>query len=288
MNGISVVVPCHNEERSIKEVLTSISDVCQKLKIPFEIVVVNDGSTDHTADLLREFEDQLTILRRSVCLGYGASIKTGVLKANYDNILIIDADGTYQADDIPKLVATFLNGRFDMVVGARIKSQKNIPWLRKPAKWFINSLANYLSGRKIPDLNSGLRIMKKEIFIKFISMLPDGFSLTTTITLAMLTNNYAVEYLPIEYRKRIGKSKIRPLQDTSNFVLLVLRTVMYFNPLKIFLQMSLLMFFAGFILLGLRLFFGKMLISTTITIFVGAFTVLSLGLLADLIVKRIR
>ena len=118
-----------------------------------------------------------------------------------------------------------------MVVGARLGAQAKIPLIRKPAKWFITRLASYLANFNIPDLNSGLRLMKKEIVQRFINILPAGFSFTTTITLAMLTNDYVVSYIAIDYHTRTGKSKIKPIRDTVKFIQLIVRTVMYFNPL---------------------------------------------------------
>jgi hypothetical protein len=136
-----------------------------------------------------------------------------------------------------------------MLVGARIGDSVNIPLIRRPPKWVINQLANYMVGTKIPDLNSGMRIMKKEIIERFFNILPEGFSFTSTITIAMLSNGYQVKYVPIDYHQRKGKSKIRPFNDTLNFVRLIVRTVMFFDPLKVFLPISLPFLIGGLSLL---------------------------------------
>jgi len=160
---------------------------------------------------------------------------------------------------------------------------------RRPAKWMLNKLANYLTGTKIPDLNSGLRVMKKDIVMNYVHLLPDGFSFTTTITLAMLTNNYRVEFVPIEYKIRSGKSKIRPIRDTMNFIQLIIRTVLYFDPLKIFLPISAFFFISSIAVLALSyLFTPKIMDITTVILFISGVQILAIGMIADLIDKRNR
>ena len=175
-----------------------------------------------------------------------------------------------------------------MVVGARVGSKVKIPLIRKPAKWFITKLASYLTGTKIPDLNSGLRVMKKEVVEKYIRILPDGFSFTSTITLAMLTNGYSVKYVPIDYFRRYGKSKIKPIQDTLNFIQLIIRTVLYFNPLKVFVPLSLFLVLLAFlVLLGSWVLTGKVMDVTFGVVLMTAVMVMTIGMLADLIDKRL-
>ncbi len=288
MNGISIVVPCHNEEHSIVKTIKDLISVLSRMDLKFEIIVVNDASTDMSAEFLKNFQDPIRVITNEIQLGYGGTLKRGIPQSKYDMVLIIDADGTYPCESIPELFKVTVEGNYDMVVGARTKENAQIPKIRRLGKWVISRLANYLCERRIPDLNSGFRIMKKEIIEKYLHILPNGFSFTTTITLAMITNNYSVSYVPINYHKREGKSKIRPIKDTLNFILLIIRTIMYFYPLKIFLPMSLLMFLVGLSLLVVRIFVARILISTTIISLVAGFTILSLGLLADLIDKRMK
>ena len=224
----SIIIPCFNEENSILETIKEL----QALDLNCEIVLVDDGSNDNTYEIIRNIAG-IKLVRHEENRGYGAAIKTGIKSAQYEIVTITDADGTYPNERIPELVKIFEEGNFDMVVGARTGKNVKIPLIRKPAKWFINKLANYLAGTKIPDLNSGLRVMKKEVLERFIRILPDGFSFTSTITLSMLTNGYSVKYVPIDYFKREGKSKIKPIQDTLNFIQLIIRIVLYFDPLKI-------------------------------------------------------
>jgi len=277
----SIIIPTYNEEKGIGEVLENLKTYSKNL----EIIVVDDGSEDDTAAILKKFEF-IKVVHHNNRKGYGAALKTGIRNAKGNIIAISDADGTYPNERIPELIATLLRDKCDMVVGARTGKVK-IPAIRKPAKWFINRLANYLSNTNIPDLNSGMRVMKREAVEKFIHILPDGFSFTTTITLAMLTNNCTVEYVPIDYFSRKGKSKIRPVQDTLNFIQLVIRTVLYFKPLRVFIPLSLfLVLFAFFLLFSSWYVFGKpMDVSFGVTL-IASVMVLSIGMLADLIDKR--
>ena len=175
---------------------------------------------------------------------------------------------------------------YDMVVGARVAGNVKIPLIRKPAKLFINKLANYLAEKKIPDLNSGMRIIKKEIIQQFVKILPNGFSFTVTITLAMLTNDYQIKYIPINYNERKGKSKIRPIHDTLNFIQLIIRTVMYFNPLKIFVPLSFFFVIPGIGFL-IRDILALNLAQSSILLIVTGALILSIGMLADLIHKKL-
>jgi glycosyltransferase involved in cell wall biosynthesis len=282
--NVSIVIPAYNEEKGILGTIDGVVEAIKPLSIEYELIVVNDGSTDKTAKIVEN--KNVNIINHKENKGYGASIKTGIRCSQYENILIIDADGTYPPKHIPDLLELAIN--YDMVVGARVSSNVKIPLVRKPAKWFITKLASYLTGTKIPDLNSGLRVMRKEVVEKYIRILPDGFSFTSTITLAMLTNGYIVKYVPINYFRRQGKSKIKPIQDTLNFIQLIIRTVLYFNPLKVFVPLSLfLVLLAFFVLLGSLLLTGKAMDVTFGVILMTAVMVMVIGMLADLIDKRI-
>ncbi|KPK41819.1 MAG: hypothetical protein AMJ78_04405 [Omnitrophica WOR_2 bacterium SM23_29] len=279
----SIVMPIFNEEKTIADVLNNLLKL---KKDDWEILVIDDGSTDRTFDILNSFSG-IRVIKHPKNRGYGAALKSGIEAASYDYVLMIDADGTYPVEEIPLLMKYAEDA--DMVVGARTGEDVNIPWLRRPAKAILNSLANYLSETKIPDLNSGFRIFKKEIISKFFHILPNGFSFTTTITLTLLVNNYNVIYVPVNYHKRKGKSKFHPIKDTMNFFLLIIRTIMYFNPLKIFLPLSGLLFFIGIgILFYSHFIMGRIMDVTTVLCIVSAIQIAVIGLLADLIDKRLQ
>jgi glycosyltransferase involved in cell wall biosynthesis len=290
-SAYTIVVPVYNEAQSVGEALPAL-DAVLRAHLPddaYEIVAVDDGSQDGSSEILGPLRRELPNLRvitHPENRGYGAALKTGIRHAHYDLILITDADGTYPPEHIPDLIAKMEAG-YDMAVGARTTAEAHIPWVRRPAKWAIRSLASYLSGTPIPDLNSGLRAMRRDVVERFWALLPDGFSFTTTITLAMLSNSYAVAYLPIDYHRRGGRSKIKPVRDTLNFVQLVVRTSMYFNPLKVFLPLS-----GAFVVLGVlvgvlsRALTGRVMDVTSVVLVVTGVQILVTGMLADLIDKR--
>lgn len=284
---LSVVIPAYNEERGIVPVLTELRGILTGAGVDAEIVVVDDGSTDRTAEALERSGLPVRVMRNPRNLGYGASLRRGIAAASGDWVLITDADGTYPAAAIPELLARAVGN--DMVVGARTKAGAAIPLLRRPPKWVLAKLANYLTGTRIPDLNSGLRLMRREALAPFLSLTPDGFSFTTTVTLAMLTSGLAVSFVPIDYKTRVGSSKIRPIRDTLNFLQLIIRTVMYFNPLKVFVPASLVLFALSVgILLYSTLCLGRLLDTTVTILFVGGVQLLAIGMLADLVGKRLK
>lgn len=284
--GVSVVVPSYNEEESVVDTARQLIDALETTDRPYEILFVDDGSTDQTARKLEQSGLDVRVVRNEHNMGYGASIKRGVDESTHPLIAITDADGTYPNERLPDLIEA-MDGA-EMVVGARTGKNVAIPLVRRPAKWAIGQLANYLVGRRIPDLNSGLRVMRRRSFEKLRNMLPDGFSLTTTITLALMCRGYVVRYLEIDYHKRAGKSSIRPIRDTLNFIQLIVRTVMYFRPLKIFAPLGLSFIFASAAVLewGL-LYLDQIPDITTIILFVTGIQILVLGFLADLIDKRV-
>ncbi len=282
MKGFSVIIPAYNEEGGIRGVLEEVERVLQGNAYDFEIIVVDDGSTDRTAKIVRETSARL--LEQPANRGYGASLKLGIKQAAYEWIVIVDADGTYPPEAIPSLLEGAED--CDMAVGARTGQHVAIPPIRRFPKWLLKKLADYLTGMRIPDLNSGLRVFRKEAVEKFLPILPDGFSFTTTITVAFLCNNLSVRYVPIDYFKRSGRSKFRPFSDTLNLLNLIIRTSLYFNPLKIFLPAAGLLLAAGLALLVHRLIAGGGGMVTTVVLLMAGLQFLALGLLADLIDKR--
>jgi polyisoprenyl-phosphate glycosyltransferase len=280
---ISVLIPAYNEEKSITPVLKDLKHVMKSTKLKHEIIVINDCSKDKTAEILSKTKE-VKALHNPYNLGYGASLKRGIKEAKGTHILISDADGTYPIKDIPRLVE--LINKFDMVVGARTGKHVKIPLLRRPAKFFLKHLANFLTSRYIPDLNSGLRVFKKSIALEFFNLFPSGFSFTTTITLACLTNNYTVKYIPINYYKRSGTSTIHPIKDFIGFTALIGRVVTYFKPFRIFSLISFMLFLAAFaVYVYSFMVLGKLMDLTVIVIFLASLQVFLFGLIADLIVK---
>ena len=287
--SLSVLVPAYNEEGSLKETVEALSQQKKHFK-DMEVVVINDGSKDRTGEIARTLP--VTFIEHQVNRGYGAALKSGLARAKHDYIVIADADGTYPLEDIPKLMADAPS--FDMVVGARTGEQVHIPLVRRPAKWMITRLAEYLSQRKIPDLNSGLRVFRKDTALRFLTLYPDGFSFTTTITLAMLTNHYTVKFVPINYHRRVGKSSIHPIRDFTNFTILIIRICAYFKPLNVFVPPAMLMILLGVIKSFMDYFdvlhhgTGGRLGLLAIVLMLTGIQMLFIGLLADLIDKRMQ
>ena len=279
----TIIIPAYNEQGSIGPTLDHIQQVMEGSDIPYQVIVVDDGSTDDTAEIARSKD--VEVIQYSTNQGYGAALKTGIRHARHEIIVITDADGTYPNKEIPRMLE--LTTGYDMVVGARTGGEVHIPLVRRPAKWFINTLANYLARARIPDLNSGLRVFRKNIALRFFPVLPAGFSFTTTITLAMLANGYSVEYIPIDYHRRVGKSKIRPIYDTLNFTLLILRTSIYYAPLRVFIPLSVFLFLLG-VAVGLYSFFalGRLMDVSTILLILASLQIATTGLLADMVDKR--
>lgn len=281
--AVSVVIPVYNEEDGVNQTLDELHHVLQQTPYRYEIVVVDDGSSDRTADILSTRMD-IQLLQHRRNRGYGAALKTGIAHAKHPLIAITDADGTYPHDRLPELIA--LAQEVDMVVGARIGANVTYSKLRSIPKYFLVAFAQWIAQQPIPDINSGMRVFRTDLVKKFIGILPDTFSFTTTITLAMLTNNYVVYYHPIDYFARKGSSKIKPIRDTLRFVQLILRTGVYFAPLRIFLPVAG-FFFCGFIVsLFIDVFVLKDITDTTLLMFVTAIQIMIFALLADMIDKR--
>lgn len=276
-----MLIPAYNEERAI---LDTIKDIKQTLKgFAYEIIVINDASKDRTGLILKKIQG-IRVINHPVNKGYGASLKSGLRVAQGEWIIITDADGTYPVNDIPRLLKH--TPRYDMVVGARTGRKTYDPFLRRPAKWMLKIVAKIVTGIRIPDLNSGLRVFRKEMALRFWNLFPYGFSFTTTLTVAALANNYNVKYIPINYFKRKGKSSINPIKDFIGFNFLIFRIALYFAPLKFFVPASFLLFLAG-VVKGVMDFSNN----SRIGIFAALVVLFSIqifffGLLADLVNKR--
>ncbi|MCG3197563.1 MAG: glycosyltransferase family 2 protein [Candidatus Omnitrophica bacterium] len=284
MVKVSLLIPAYNEAETIVETVKRARAALEGFLSSFEILVIDDGSTDDTGR--HAAEAGATVLRHDSNRGYGAALKTGLRHAQGEIVVITDADLTYPAERIPELVNELAEA--DMAVGARTGASVHIPLFRRPAKWILNRLANRVAGRRIPDLNSGLRAFKRDLALRYLHLYPEGFSFTTTLTLAALCDGCEVRYLPIDYARRAGKSKIHPLRDTFNFLVLIVRVAAYFEPLRVFLPATFVS--AGISALLLTYYFitdggvsdaGVLACLFTLLIFM-------MGILADLVVRRAR
>jgi glycosyltransferase involved in cell wall biosynthesis len=288
----TVVIPVFNEETAVKETVDKVVEV-MRAAYSFEIIAVNDCSTDKSKETLEELTKTypcLRVISHEKNKGYGASLRTGIKKANGEWIIITDADGTYPFEKVKDMIP--LTNDYDMVIGARTGAEVHIPFMRKPAKWLLKRVAEGITHQKIPDINSGLRIFRKELAFKFWRLFPNGFSFTSTITIASLVNEYDVKWIPIDYYKRKGKSTIKPIKDFANFILLIIKSAFYFAPLRMFIPISAFLFIVGLTkaiidyITSLSLYGVHSVGIASITTILFSLIVFLIGILADLFNRR--
>jgi len=228
---VSVVLPAFNEGDAIGSVLRSLIPTANEND--WEVLVVDDGSSDKTGEIARNCG--ATVITHPYNCGYGASLKTGLNTAQGDVVVIMDSDGQHDQSDIPRLLE-YINNH-DMVVGQRTKNGHS-DWFRRPGKFVLGKVANFLAGKKIPDINSGLRAYRKALLLKLVHLMPDGFSFSTTSTVAYSCMNFRVKYVPIKVSKRIGTSTVNQVRHGFEAILLMLRLIVLFNPLKVFMPVA--------------------------------------------------
>jgi glycosyltransferase involved in cell wall biosynthesis len=280
---VSVVLPVYNEKGHLRTEIDRIRAALEASPYSFEIIVVDDGSNDGSEVELASIPD-IRLIRHATNRGSGSARRTGTAAAVGDIVVWTDADMTYPNDEIPALVKS-MDG-YDQVVGARRTEEGTVKFFRVPAKWFIRSLASYLVQVKIPDLNSGLRAFRRDVGMQYVHQLPPGFSCVTTLTMSFLGNGYSIRYVPIDYAPRSGHSKFHWWRDTKRYLLQVIRMVLSYSPLRVFLPL-------GFSLLAIGV--AKLvydwtvrdfsLAANTMLIFFAALQTITIGLLADLVVR---
>lgn len=293
---VSVVLPVHNEAGHLRTEVDRIRKAFEADGRAYEIVLVDDGSTDGSLDEVADLlgpdgrtspDGTLRVIRFAQNKGSGAARRAGTRAARGEVVVWTDADMTYPNDRMPALVDALAG--HDQVVGARRAEKGTLRALRVPTKWFIRRLASFLVERPIPDLNSGFRAFRRPVGLQFVDQLPDGFSCVTTLTMTFLANGYSVHYVPIDYAARSGHSKFHWWRDTRRYLTQVVRLVLSYNPLRIFLPIGMALLAAGLGKLGFDLFDKHLRVGTnTLLILFAAFQTLAIGLLADLIVRVTR
>ncbi|MDE0066870.1 MAG: glycosyltransferase family 2 protein [Acidimicrobiaceae bacterium] len=280
---VSIVLPVHNEAPHLAHELDRISTSMESSAYSWELVVVDDGSTDGSAELCKGLP-RVRVLQTRRNQGAGAARRIGTEAARGRVVVWSDADMTYPNDRIPELVAELGNG--DHIVGARTSEQGTLKIFRVPAKWAIRRLASYLTRTEIPDLNSGFRAFRRDVGLQFTQQLPTGFSCVTTITMAFLMNGYEVRYVPIPYKARAGRSKFHWFRDTSRYVLQVIRMILTYDPLRVALPVTAVLGAVFCAKLGYDIV-DKDFRPAANTLLLGfaVLQVLVVGLLADLVVR---
>ncbi len=283
---VSVVLPLYNERGHLREEIDRIRSALTASPYSFEIIVVDDGSDDGSETELPTIAG-IRLIRHNRNRGSGSARRTGTRAARGRIVVWTDVDMTYPNDEIPMLVKE-LDG-YDQVVGSRRTEAGTQRLFRVPAKWFIRTLASYLTETDIPDLNSGLRAFRRDVGMQYVHQLPAGFSCVTTLTMSFLANGYSVRYVPIDYRPRAGTSKFHWWRDTKRYLMQVVRMSLSYNPLKVFLPL-------GLILLAIGV--GKLvydwvdkdfrLAANTLLIIFASLQAITVGLLADLVVRATR
>ena len=280
---VSVVLPVYNERGHVLEEIERIRDGFDASRYSYEIIVVDDGSTDGSCEVVLENED-ISVIRFAQNRGTGAARKAGTLAASGRTVVWTDVDMTYPNDEIPALVAE-LEG-FDQVVGARTSEQGTKRAVRFTAKWVLRRLASYLVKTPIPDLNSGFRAFRRDVGLQFLHLLPSGFSCVTTLTMTFLANGYSVKHVPIEYKPRAGHSKFHWWADTTRYLTQIVRMVLSYNPLRFFMPVGGALLLLGLGKLGFDIVTKDFRVATnTLVILFAALQVVSIGLLADLVVR---
>lgn len=277
---VSIVIPAYNEEHSLGTLLAEVTDhlAADASGRDYEVIVVDDGSGDRTAEIAAGAPGT-KLIRHRFNKGYGAALKTGIRQASGDVVVTMDADGQHHPSDIPALLDAL--GDYDMVAGARTERRSSPLW-RRPGKRLLGWLANYLAEQRIPDLNCGLRVVKKDVVTKYLHLCPNGFSFSTTIQLALLCAGYRVKYLPITASKRDPLSKsavtVRAGLDT---LLLTVRIISLFGPLKLFLPMSVACMIGGVLWASRYLLLGRGLSVSALLLILTSILLFFFGLLAD-------
>jgi len=280
---VSVILPVFNEVDHLEQEVKRIQKSLDSSEFSYEIVVVDDGSSDGSGELAEQIEGVRT-LRFLTNRGSGSARRYGTTSARGDIVVWTDVDMTYPNDEIPELVRQMAG--YDQVVGARKTEEGTVKLLRKPAKWIIRRLAAYLTGTPIPDLNSGFRAFRREVADQFLYLLPRGFSCVTTITMTFLTNGYSIKYIPIDYAQRAGESKFHWWKDTRRYLLQVVRMILMHEPLRFFGPLAFLLGGVGTGKLIFDLIDKNFRVATNTIVILGvAFALAGVGVLADMLVQ---
>jgi glycosyltransferase involved in cell wall biosynthesis len=280
---VSIVLPIYNEHGHLREEVKRIQAVMDASEFSYEIIVVDDGSTDGSAEELRTI-DGIRLIQYAQNRGAGAARKIGTHKAKAPIVVWTDVDMSYPNEQIPELVRELAG--HDQVVGARTSEEGTHKAARVPAKWAIRRLAEYLTRTEIPDLNSGFRAFRRDVALQFLNILPDGFSHVTTLTMAFLSNGYSVKHIDIPYAKRAGKSKFHWYSDTRRYLVQVVRMMLTYDPMRVLMPWAVLIlgFATGKLVYDLATKDWRVG-SNTLLAFVAGFMVLLVAVLADLIVQ---
>ena len=272
-------MPAFNEQGTIARVCRGLMSTLESRGEPYEVLVVDDGSSDETGSIARG--EGVTVITHLSNKGYGASLKAAARRSRYSVLVTFDSDGQHDPADVLRLIEELEKYECDMVIGARGKDSP-VSWRRAPGKKILSVVSNYLAGEKIPDLNSGLRAVRSSAFFDFIHILPNTFSLSTTLTLALLKEGFNVCYIPIVIKERGGgKSQVSILKDGYKTILLLINTIVLFNPNKVFLPASFILFVMGSIYAMYTIAVAFHVASGALLLLITSMIIFFFGIVAD-------
>lgn len=289
---LSVIIPVYNEENAIVRTVSALKTVLQRRKIDFEIIVVNDGSSDQTKAKIQEYVSTLSkrykapvkIIDHPHNMGYGAAIKSGLKVSKFENCAIIDADATYSPEQLVELFYVKQSSGYDMVVGMRTGHFYKGSRGKQVLRYILRRIVEYMTGRSIPDINSGARVFNRSVAMMNLRILSDKFSFTTSLTLVFMMRNCFVHYEPISYFGRDGKTKVKIFSDSVRTLGFILSVAAFFNPVRIFFPIVLLIVFFGIaigLLAVLKSSWNLFLLSNLILL--TATLVFSMGIMSHII-----
>ncbi|MBI5209848.1 MAG: glycosyltransferase family 2 protein [Elusimicrobia bacterium] len=280
-DDVSVVIPAYNEESEIGALLEHVREALSRAACHrgCEVIVVDDGSTDRTAAIAGSVEG-VKVIRLPYNMGYGAAIKAGTRSAGHGWILTLDSDGQHRLDSLPSFFKAQEEG-YDLIIGNRCHGA-HPAWVRRPGKMIMRLVSNYLAGTAIPDVNSGLRLFKKSVFLEFLPLYPNGFSISTTTTLAFMGDGYSVTFVPVTVYERAGRaSNVNVVSDGINTVIMIMRTISLFNPLRVFIPAAVVCGVIGVGMTILNIGLHGRVPNTGVVMSLGALLILLFGILAD-------
>ena len=278
-NDVTIIIPAYNEAPGLDKILPNMIKKCEELS--WLIIVVNDCSTDSTAKILEKYANKIQVLQNKSNLGYGASIKRGVRAARTEWVATFDGDGQHRLIDLIEMAKDDNAIGFDAVIGQRTKDGHSVK-IRKPGKLLLTQIVNILVGRKIQDINCGLRLFKRRALNQIMRLTSDRFSFSVSSLVAMLNMGYSINLFPVRLDKRLGKSSVKQIRDGMTTIIMVMQLIMLFNPLRIILPISLVIFtICGIIQCLSFIFFGWDINDATVLLFLVGLIMLVLALIAD-------
>lgn len=275
---VSVCVPVYNEKKALRKTILELKEAFDKLPYTYEIIIIDDGSSDGCVEEIKDLNVRL--IRHVRNMGGGIARVTGMKFARGRIVFQTDADDTYPCDKVGEMLERMKNA--DMVIAAR-KRESATDWhyLRILMKWILRMIASVLAGHNIPDLNSGMRVYNRKLAMRYAYLYPRGHSIMSTMTLAFITEGLKVDFVEIDYRVRVGKSSFRPVRDTYNYAVTIIRTIVYFDPLRILMPVSLFLSFFAFVFTVRDLLLFSRINNVTTTSWITAILVIMLAMICD-------